>query len=99
MSTSGNENISARFTDLSTEKKLFALYDKDTQAHRDIVRKSRSKGDGHLPQPVRVETTPSQQALRDLLENTERRLVPLDEPEPEDMPPWMKDRGKTIFIE
>lgn len=70
------------FDQATFDEQLARLYNEETIAHLAITRRSASNGDGHLPQPVRVETTSSQQAVRDLFQGAERVFTPLS-PEPE----------------
>lgn len=92
------------FDQATFSEQLARLYHPDTIDHLAITRKSISNGDGHLPQPVHIESSPSQQVLRELLEGAERTLIPLDAASNDQVPtnqeaPRVRRVGNTTFIE
>ena len=63
-------------------EQLAQTYHRDTIEHLGITRHQISTGTGHLHQPVIRESNGTQLAIEALLRNTERQLIPIDEPLP-----------------
>jgi hypothetical protein len=68
------------FEKATLQEQLARTWNTATIEHLGITRHPISKGTGNLPQPVIRESNGTQLAVEALLRNTERQLIPIDEP-------------------